>query len=138
MDQPAKVANPARGQLNKEAPEGQKAEYMAALDSTVASVPAREYVFVITDANARIGGRGEGGGEADSKILGAYGRDVLNDNGKLLLSFAEDKKLVSEHFFLRLQKWCALHIPKRQPQQGTNTLRLYPYKAGGPSTDPLH
>ena len=77
----------------KEAPEGQKAKYMAALNCTVASVPAREYVFVLTDANARTEKRGEGGGETDSKVLGAYGRDKLNENDKLLLDFAEDNKL---------------------------------------------
>ena len=43
----------------EEAPEGQKVKYMAALDSTVASVLAREYVFVLTDANARTGKRGK-------------------------------------------------------------------------------
>ena len=77
----------------EEAPEGQKAKYMAALNCTVATVPAREYVFVLTDANARTGKRGEGGGEADNKVLGAYGRDKLNENGKPLLGFAEDNKL---------------------------------------------
>ena len=78
----------------EEAPEGQKAKYTAALNCTVASVPAREDVFVLTDANARTGRRGEGGGEADSKkVFGAYGRDKLNENGKLLLGFAEDHKL---------------------------------------------
>ena len=66
---------------------------MAAFNNTVVSVPAREYVFVLTDTNARTGKRGEDGGEADSKVLGAYGRDVLNENGKLLLGFAEDNKL---------------------------------------------
>ena len=67
---------------------------MATLNCTVASVPAREYVFVLTDANARTGKRGEGGGEeADSKVLSAYDRDKLNENGKLLLNFAEDNKL---------------------------------------------
>ena len=50
----------------EEAPEGQKAKHMAALNCTVASVPAREYFFVLTDAKARAGKRGEGG-EADSK-----------------------------------------------------------------------
>ena len=44
-------------------------------------------------ADARTGKRGEGGGEADSKALGAYSRDKLNENGKLLLGFAEDNKL---------------------------------------------
>ena len=77
----------------EKAPERQKAKYMAALNCTVASEPAREYVFVLTDANARTGKRSEGGGEADSKVLGAYGRDKLNKNGKLLLGFAEDNKL---------------------------------------------
>ena len=66
---------------------------MAALNYTVALVPARKYVFVLTDANARTGKRGEGGGEADNKVFGAYGRDKLNENGKLLLSFAEENKL---------------------------------------------
>ena len=79
----------------EEVPEGQKDKYMAALNCTVASVPARGYVFVLTDgANARTGKKSEGGGEADSKVvLGAYGRDKLNQNGKLLLGFAEDYKL---------------------------------------------
>ena len=77
----------------EEAPEGQKAKYMASLDSAVASVPAREYVFVLTDANARTGKRGEGGEEADSKVLGAYGREMLNKKVKLLLGFAKDNNL---------------------------------------------
>ena len=76
----------------EEAPEGQKAKCLAALNCTLAPVPTREYVFVLTDANARTGKRGEGGGEADSKVLGAYGRDMLNENGKLQLGFAEDNK----------------------------------------------
>ena len=62
----------------EEVPEGQKTKYVEALNCTVASVAAREYVFVLTDTNARTGKRGEGGGEADSKVLGAYGRDKLN------------------------------------------------------------
>ena len=64
----------------EEAPKGQKAKYMAALNCTVASVPARECVFVLTDANARTGKRDEGGGEADNKVLGAYGRGKPNEN----------------------------------------------------------
>ena len=40
------------------------------------------------------GERGEGGGGANSKVLGAYGQDMLNENGKpLLLGFAEDNKI---------------------------------------------
>ena len=65
---------------------------MAALNNTVASVPTREYVFVSTDAMARTGKRGEGGGAAARKMLGTYGRNVFNENGKLLLDFAEEHK----------------------------------------------
>ena len=88
----------------EEAPEGQKAKYMAALNCAVASVPAREYVFVLTDANARTGKRGEGGGEADSNVLAAYGRDKLNENSKLLLAFADDNKLTLLSIFLHSYK----------------------------------
>ena len=78
---------------------------MANFNSTVASVPAREYVFVLTDANARAGKRGEGGGEAGSKVLDVYGRDVLNENGKLLLGFTEDNRLaLLNTFFLHPQR----------------------------------
>ena len=72
---------------------------MAALNSTVKPVPAREHVFVLTDANARTGERGDGG-----KVLGAYGRDVLNENGKLLLRIAEDNKLALLNTFFSTPK----------------------------------
>ena len=77
---------------SEEAPEGQKAKYIPSFNCTVAPVPARECV-ILTDANARTGKRGEGGGEVDRKVLGAYGRDKPNESGKLLLGFAEDNKL---------------------------------------------
>ena len=48
------------------APERQNAKRMAALNSTVASVPAREYDIILTDANTMTGNIGEGGGEAGS------------------------------------------------------------------------
>ena len=70
--------------------------------------------------------------------MGAYGRDVLNENGKLLLGLVEDNKLSYQHIILHPQKWCLLHIQKCQPQQGASTFGLYPDKAGEPSTDPLY
>ena len=46
------------------------------------------------DANACTGRREKGHVESkDSKNLGAYGRDTLNDNGELLLSFANNHDL---------------------------------------------
>ena len=88
----------------EDATEGEKARNMAAVNSTVKPVPAREHVFVVTDANARTEKRGEGGRETDSKVLGAYGRDVLNVNGKLLLGFAEDNKLALLNTFFSTPK----------------------------------
>ena len=46
----------------KEGAEGQKAKYMAALNSTTPSTSAQNYTFVLTDAISRTGKRGEGGG----------------------------------------------------------------------------
>ena len=45
-------------------------------------VPKHERLFVLTYANARTGRREKGQvGRKDSKILGVYGRDTLDDNG---------------------------------------------------------
>ena len=46
----------------------------------VKGVPSRDHLLVLMDANARTGMRGIGW--TDSKVLGAYGRDELNDNGE--------------------------------------------------------
>ena len=54
----------------EETAEGQKAKYRAALKSTVVSVLTREYIFALTDANARIGKRGEGGEERKQAARG--------------------------------------------------------------------
>ena len=46
------------------------------------------------DANERTGKRGGGGvGSKDNEVLGAYGRDILNDNGERLLTFAANHGL---------------------------------------------
>ena len=106
----------------EEAPEEQKAKYMAALNCTVASVLAREYVFVLTGVHTRPGKRGEGGGETDSKVLGEYGRDKLNENAKLLLGFAEDNKLA-----LLNALFCT-------PKSGVS----YTFQSANPATDNHH
>ena len=74
-------------------------------------VPKHEQLFVLMDANARTGRRKQGQvGSKDSKILGAYGRDTLNDNGELLLSFANNHNLA---LVLRslARPMAAYHIP---------------------------
>ena len=95
----------------EEVPEGQKVKYMPALNSAVASVPARGCVFVLTDWG-RTATRGEGSGEADSKVLVAYARDMLNENCKLLIDFSKDNQLAFLNTFLHPSKWRVLHVSK--------------------------
>ena len=84
----------------KETQEIHKTKYMAALNSIVASVPAQEYLLILTDANAMTGKRDERCGQEDSEVLDTYGQDVLNENGKLLLGVTEDNKLVLLNTFV--------------------------------------
>ena len=73
-------------------------------------VPKHEQLFVLMDANARTGRRGKGqAGSKDSKILGAYGRDTLNDNGELLLSFANNHDLALVNTFFSTPKGGVSH-----------------------------
>ena len=71
-----------------------KHAFWTSLYRVVEEVPKHEQLFVLMDANARTGRKEKGQvGSKDSKILGAYGRDTLNDNGELLLSFANNHDL---------------------------------------------
>ena len=76
-------------------------------------VPRHEQLFVLMDANARTGRRKKGGvGSKDNKILGAYGRDTLNDNGELLLSFANNDDLAIVNAFFSTPKGGVSHTFK--------------------------
>ena len=60
--------------------------FWTALDRVVKEVPEHEQLFVSMDANARTGQTGGGRlGSKEYKVLGASGRDTLNDNGELPL-----------------------------------------------------
>ena len=73
-------------------------------------VPKHEQLFVLMDANARTGRREKGQvGSTDIKILGAYGRDTLNDNGELLLSFATNHDLALVNTFFSPPKGGVSH-----------------------------
>ena len=62
------------------------------------------------DANARTGRREKGGvGSKDNKVLGAYGRDTLSDNGELLLSFANNNDLAIVNMFFSTPKGGVSH-----------------------------
>ena len=64
---------------------------------------------MLVDANARTGRRIEGESLQGEGILGTYGRDELNDNGKLLMSFAADNKLAIMNTFFSTCKGGVLH-----------------------------
>ena len=112
-------------------PEGQKAKYMAALNSTVAATFAQDYVMVLTDTNARTGRRGRGGVEPDIKVLGSYGRE-------LLLGLAEDNDLAILNTFFCFPNVAYPTRSKTPTTARENTFGLHPDKeVGGASTDPL-
>ena len=69
----------------------EKGYFLSSLDEVVKGVPSRDHLFVLMDANVRTSMRGIQW--TDSKVLGAYGRDELNDNGERLLTHAIDTKL---------------------------------------------
>ena len=68
-------------------------------------VPKDEQLSVLMDNNAHKGRREKDGvGSKDNKIIGAYGRDTLNDKGELLLSFANNHNLALGNTFLSTPK----------------------------------
>ena len=73
-------------------------------------VPKHERLSVLTDANARTGRREKGQvGRKDNKIICVYGRDTLNDNGELLLSFANNHDLALVNTFFSIPKGGVSH-----------------------------
>ena len=89
---------------------GNKHAFWATLDRAVKKVPRHKQLFVLMDANAHTG-RGEKGevGSKDNKIRGAYGRDTLNDNGDLLLSFANNHGVAIVNTFFSTPKGGVSH-----------------------------
>ena len=81
-----------------------KRAFWHSLDSLVQRIPKKECLFVLMDANARTGEKIEGERTEDDRVLGAYGRDELNNNGKRLLNFATDNKLAVTNTFFSTRK----------------------------------
>ncbi|CAB1113440.1 unnamed protein product [Ectocarpus sp. CCAP 1310/34] len=63
-----------------------KDSFWTALDAAIREVHSRDHLVVLMDANARTGRRRDGC--CDAKIMGAYGRDIMNNNGERLLGLA--------------------------------------------------
>lgn len=81
--------------------EGQNAKYMSALSITLASMPVRENVVFLVDANAKTWKRKTRGGERDSEVLDAYSRDVLKEKWQTIAVLrGRQKSRFSEHVLL--------------------------------------
>ena len=90
--------------------DSKKHAFWTSLDNAVEEVPRHEQLFVLMDANTRTERREKGQvGSKDSKILGDYGRDNLNDNGELLLFFANNHDLALVNTFFSTPKSSASH-----------------------------
>ena len=81
-----------------------KSKFWKELRSTVAEMPASDHLILMMDAYARTGGRGEGGGLGDVRVLRPYCRDTLNDNGSRLLACAAEYKLSIVNTFFSTPK----------------------------------
>ena len=85
-------------------------------------VPRHKQLFVLIDANARIGRREKGGvGSKDNRILGACGRDALDDNEELLLSFANNHHLAIVNTFFSTPKGGVSHPFNRRGKNASTT-----------------
>ena len=77
-----------------------KHAFWTTLDGAVEEVPQHEQLLVLMDANARTGRREKRGvWGKDNRILGADGRDTLNDNEQQLLVFANNHDLALVNTF---------------------------------------
>ena len=83
-----------RGAVNGDMEE--KDIFWRTLDTAIRDVPRGDRLVVMMDANARTGVRQVG---SDPKVLGAYGRDTLNGNGRRLLGLAADNRLAIANTF---------------------------------------
>jgi hypothetical protein len=59
------------------------------LDALIASTPKTDFLVIAGDMNAEVGSRREGW----ERVIGHFGRGVINDNGVRLLSFANSYNL---------------------------------------------
>ena len=99
-----------------------KHAFWTSLDRVVEEVPKHEQLFVLMDANARTARREKGQvGSKDSKTLGAYDRDTLNDNGELLLSFANKYDLALVNTFFSTPKGGVSHTFNGRGKNGSTT-----------------
>ena len=91
----------------------------------VEHIPTKECLFVLVDANVRTGNRMDG--YRDGRVLGAYGRDDLHNNGTRLLTFAKDNKLAITNTFFSTRKGGVSHTSTFNGISSRNDLKRIDY-----------
>ncbi|CAB1111436.1 unnamed protein product [Ectocarpus sp. CCAP 1310/34] len=81
--------------------------FWTALDAAIREVHSRDHLVVLMDANAGSDRRRDGC--CDAKIMGAYGRDIMNHNGERLLGLASDNQLSLTNTYFRTPKGGVQH-----------------------------
>ncbi|CAB1115840.1 unnamed protein product [Ectocarpus sp. CCAP 1310/34] len=84
-----------------------KDSFWTALDAAIREVHSRVHLVVLMDADARIGRRRDGC--CDVKIMGAYGRDIMNNNAERVLGLASDNQLSLTNTYFRTPKGGVQH-----------------------------
>ncbi|CAB1113389.1 unnamed protein product [Ectocarpus sp. CCAP 1310/34] len=113
---PAKtVRTTAGGDLNA------KDSFWTALDAALREFQSRDHLVVLMGANARTGRRRDGC--CDAKIMGAYGRDIMNNNGERLLGLASDNHLSLTNTYFRTPEGGVRHT-FQSPNKGKEKYRL--------------
>ena len=87
-----------------------KHAFWTTLDRAVEEVRRYEQLFVLMDANGRTGRREKRGvGSEDDKVISAYGRDTLNDNGELMVPLANNHNVAIVNTFFSPPKDAISH-----------------------------
>ena len=103
-----------------------KHAFRTILNRAVKEVPKHEQLFVLTDSNPSTRRSEKGGvGSKDKNIGGTYGRHTLDDNGELLLSFANNHDLVLANTTFSILKGGVSHTFNGRCKK---TSRPHPYE----------
>ena len=86
----------------------------------VKGVPSRDRLLVLMDANARTGMKGMGW--TDSKVLGACGREKLNNGERLLIHVTDNKLALLETYYVTPAR--GISYTFQSPNRGKAQYRL--------------
>lgn len=71
--------------MNDNAPKQEKNSFCEILDDTVERIPEHKELLIIGDLNSRVG-------KDNDDVVGKFGEDTLNDNGRRLVNFCREQE----------------------------------------------